>query len=148
MTYNINDKFYNEYEPEVAIFCNANGYKLVELEKEIVNEVECRVFQIQEIVKTLEELKAEKIENLKTNRDAFKKTIVIKDNITLQDLNVGTYDYENLKNLKYGWVQEDLELFNTKMDLVVNQYLSFKSQINACESIEELDLIEIIFNRK
>jgi hypothetical protein len=130
MTYNINDKFYNEYEPEVAIFCNTNGYKIVELEKEIVKDVECRVFQIQEIVKTLDELQAEKIAELKAKREAYKKTIIIKDNISLADLEIGSNNYSNLMRLKYGWVQDDLDLFDSEMDNIVIKYNTIKDLIN------------------
>lgn len=130
MTYNINDKFYNEYEPEVAIFCNTNGYKLVELEKEIVKDVKCRVFQIQEIVKTLEELQAEKIAELKAKREAYKKTIIIKDNISLADLEIVSNNYSNLMRLKYGWVQDDLDLFDSEMDNIVIKYNTIKDLIN------------------
>jgi hypothetical protein len=126
MTYNINDKFYNEYEPEAAIFCNANGYKMVELEKEDGN----RVFQIQEIVKTLDELKSEKIAELKAKREAYKKTIIIKDNISLADLEIGSNNYSNLMRLKYGWVQDDLDLFDSEMDNIVIKYNTIKDLIN------------------
>lgn len=127
MTYNINDKFYNEYEPEVAIFCNTNGYKLVELEKED----EKRVFQIQEIVKTLNELKEKKIAELKANRDSYKKTIQINEDYTYWDCDAvnNIYNFNNLMWL-VGFTVDDKNLFISKTLPIISQYNTIKDLIN------------------
>lgn len=45
MTFSLNQIFDNTYPPEAAQFCNANGYRIVEIEKQNGK----RRFQIQEI---------------------------------------------------------------------------------------------------
>jgi hypothetical protein len=99
MTYNINDKFYNEYPIEVYNFVKENGYKIVELEKETVDGVECRVFQIQEIVKTLDDLKAEKIAELKYKRDAYKKLYNYDNDFIVDNILIGLGNYSDEERL-------------------------------------------------
>lgn len=140
MTYNINDKFYNEYPIEAYQFVKENGYKIVELEKEDGK----RVFQIQAIVKTLNDLKAEKIAELKVKRDIYKTTIIIKNNLTLADLEIGSNNYSNLIRLKYGWTQNDLDLFDIEMDKLVTKYNAIKTLINNA-NLDTINSISITF---
>lgn len=110
MTYNINDKFYNEYPIEAYNFVKENGYKIVELEKETVNGVESRVFQIQAIVKTLNDLKAEKIAELNTaynnylkNGFSYNENYFSIDEISRSNLKTKIEVCEDLANSNYTW---------------------------------------------
>lgn len=64
-TYEIGQTFEGTYPPAAALWCNENGAVMVELEKQDGK----RIFQIQEIPPPpLDEVKAAKIEELKTER--------------------------------------------------------------------------------
>ena len=95
---------------------------------------------------TLDELKATKLADLKIKRDAYKKTIIIKDNITLYDLQIGTHNYENLMKLKFGWTQADKDLYDLKMDyIVLDVYAPTKALIKSATAVIELNNINKTF---
>lgn len=98
--------------------------------------------------KTLEELKQEKIQELKQARDEFKKTIFIKEGISL-------YDIENIQDSPYllislllgigGFTNEDLELYKSKISSIAKIYDTVKKLIENCNLKNLLDKININF---
>lgn len=134
--FNLNIK-YKTHTPEMAIWCNEKGYYIVQ-EKD--------GFYIRERTKTLEELKLEKIEELKKEKNIYKRNTYIKG-IRLIDIDPlsGKYHYFNLKDLKYGWVQEDLDLYNAEIDFIANFYDNKELAINNAESKLEIDNISVVF---
>lgn len=94
---------------------------------------------------TLEELKQEKIKELKQKRDEYKKTIFIKDGYTLDDFKINSNDYANLIRLKHGWAQEDLNKFDFETDKMVKKYDYYKNKISEAQSAAELNSINIEF---
>jgi hypothetical protein len=134
MTYNINDKFYNEYPIEAYNFVKENGYKIVELEKETVNGVECRVFQIQAIVKTLNDLKAEKIVELKVKRDAYKKANNYDNSNIVDNILIGLGDYTDEERLAC----------KTFFNNLIVRYDELKDLINN-STIDTINTISITF---
>jgi hypothetical protein len=130
MTYNINDKFYNEYPIEAYQFVKENGYKIVELDKEDGK----RVFQIQAIVKTLNYLKAEKIAELKVKRDAYKKA--------------NNYDNDHVvQNILFGlgnYTDEERLACKTFFNNLIVRYDELKDLINSA-TINTINTISITF---
>lgn len=134
MTYNINDKFYNEYPIEAYNFVKENGYKIVELEKETVDGVECRVFQIQAIVKTLNDLKAEKIVELKSKRDAYKKANNYDNPNIVDNILIGLGDYTDEERLAC----------KTFFNNIIARYDELKDLINNA-TLDTINSISITF---
>jgi hypothetical protein len=131
MTYNINDKFYNEYPIEAYNFVKENGYKIVELEKETVDGVECRVFQIQAIVKTLNDLKAEKIAELKSKRDAYKKANNYDNSNIVDNILIGLGNYTDEERLACKTFFNNLiARYNELKDLINNANLDTINSIS------------------
>lgn len=93
--------------------------------------------------------KKSKLKELKDERKKYKSTIIIKDDITLLDLEVGSNNYENLKSLKFGWTQEDEDLFDEEMNTMVgdkdtsNTYNYWKNLINNATSVGDLNSLII-----
>jgi hypothetical protein len=130
MTYNINDKFYNEYPIEAYNFVKENGYKIVELEKEDGR----RVFQIQAIVKTLNYLKAEKIAELKVKRDAYKKANNYDNSNIVDNILIGLGDYTDEERLAC----------KTFFNNLIVRYDELKDLINN-STIDTINTISITF---
>jgi transcription elongation factor GreA-like protein len=130
MTYNINDKFYNEYPIEAYNFVKENGYKIVELEKEDGR----RVFQIQAIVKTLNDLKAEKIVELKVKRDAYKKANNYDNSNIVDNILIGLGDYTDEERLAC----------KTFFNNLIVRYDELKDLINN-STIDTINTISITF---
>ncbi len=82
--------------------------------------------------KPLEELKAEKIAELKANRLAFKKTIQINADYTYWDCDAtnNVYNFNNIMNSICGWSSEERALFIEKTELISSIYDSKKELIN------------------
>lgn len=131
MTYKINQKFYNTYEPEVAIFCNKNGYVL----KEIEDEDSKRVFQIQKIIKNLDELKQEKLQELKTKRDEFKISNNYDNERIVTNILIGLGNYNETERLNCK------NFFNN----LISKYDIFKDKILKSKIFEDLEKIIIKF---
>lgn len=98
--------------------------------------------------KPLEELKEEKIEELKKVRDEFKKTIFIKEGISLCDIeNIQDSPYL-LINLLLGigeFTSEDLELYKSKISNIAKIYDTTKKLIENCNLESLLEKIVINF---
>ena len=122
----------------------ANSNNLIIVDKGEYYETE----KLDEPVKTLEELKKEKKEELKKQRNIYKQNTFIKG-IRLIDIDPlsGKYHYFNLKDLKYGWVQEDLDLFNAEIDFIANLYNNKELAINNAESKLEVNNINVVFKK-
>ena len=98
--------------------------------------------------KPLELLKEEKIQELKKARDEFKKTIFIKEGISL-------YDIENINDSPYllislllgigEFTSEDLELYKSKILSISKIYDTTKKLIENCNLKKLLDKIKINF---
>lgn len=101
-----------------------------------------------DIQKTLEELKKEKLQELKKVRDEFKKTIFIKENISLYDIeNINDSPYL-LINLLLGigeFTSEDLELYKSKILSITKIYDTTKKLIENCNLKNLLEKIVINF---
>lgn len=170
MNYNVGDIFTDdEFYTDRANFCNENGYYIEEIEP---LEDGTRQFQIcKPAEKTLEELKAEKLEALTAYAGQF-------DQYKCDDMYVtsssGGYKFNadirsqtNMQGLIDVLADDATTLYKdydnefrtmTKADLTVlkseclqnGQYLyqqkwTLQTKINACTSKEELDAIEIKF---
>ena len=98
--------------------------------------------------KSLEDLKKEKIQELKKERNIYKQNTYIKG-IPLIDIDPlsGKYHYFNLKDLKYGWVQEDLDKFNEEINFIANFYDNKELAINNAESKLEVNNINVVFKK-
>ena len=122
----------------------ANSNNLIIVDKGEYYETE----KLDEPVKTHEELKKEKKEELKKQRNIYKQNTFIKG-IRLIDIDPlsGKYHYFNLKDLKYGWVQEDLDLFNAEIDFIANFYNNKELAINNAESKLEVNNINVVFKK-
>ncbi|MBO4516736.1 hypothetical protein J5751_04900 [bacterium] len=96
--------------------------------------------------KPLELLKEEKIAELRKQRDIYKKKTYLKEGYTMWDFEpYSCYNYNNLVRLKYGWTQEDLDLFDAITSHIVSFYDSKKEAINNATTKEELDQIDVVF---
>lgn len=108
------------------------------------------LFEVEkEYIKTLEELKKEKILELKKVRDEFKKTIFIKENISLYDIENSQDNQYLLINLLLGigeFTSEDLELYKSKISSIAKIYDTTKKLIENC-NLENL-LKKIVINFK
>lgn len=81
---------------------------------------------------SLENLKAEKLAELKANRTAYKKTIQINSDYTYWDCDItnNIYNFNNIMNCICGWTAEERALFIEKTELISSIYDSKKELIN------------------
>lgn len=104
------------------------------------------LFEIEkEYIKTLEELKQEKILELKEKRDEYKKTIFIKDKNLLDLENKSEYHFDNLILGLCGYTETDLEKCKTYISNISKIYDNYKLKINDATTKQELDKIIINF---
>lgn len=167
--YNVGDVFTDdEFYTDRAIFCNENGYYIEEIEP-LNGE---RRFQIcKPAEKTLEELKADKLEALTAYAGQFDQykcdDMYVTSSIGGYKFNADIRSQTNMQGLIDVLADDATTLYKdydnefrtmTKADLAVlkseclqnGQYLyqqkwTLQTKINACASKEELDAIEIKF---
>lgn len=120
----------------------ANKNNLIIVDKGDYYETE----KIEEPVKTLEELKKEKIEELKKERDIYKSKTFIKEGYSLLDFEPFTcYNYHNLVRLKCGWKQEDLDKFDSENEFISKFWDNKKAEIKNSTEKEKLKNINTKF---
>ena len=97
--------------------------------------------------KPLEELKAEKIKELKYKRDEYKKTIII-NNYTL-------YEIDNSNNLKFNIIMgvhpftaQDKADFEREINFISAFYDDKKEKINNATSKTNLAKIDLVFKKE
>ncbi len=96
--------------------------------------------------KTLEELKAEKIEELKKERDIYKSKTFIRESYSLLDFEPFTcYNYHNLVRLKCGWTQKDLDKFDAENEFISKFWDTKKAEINNATTKTKLKNINTKF---
>lgn len=104
------------------------------------------LFEIEkEYIKTLEELKQEKILELKEKRDEYKKTIFIKDKNLLELEDESKYHFDNLILGLCGYTETDLKEYKTYISNISKTYDDYKLKINNAATKQELDKIIINF---
>ena len=104
------------------------------------------LFEIEkEYIKTLEELKQEKIQELKEKRDEYKKTIFIKDKNLLELEDKSKYYFDNLILGLCGYTATDLKEYKTYISNISKTYDDYKLKINNTTTKQELDKIIINF---
>lgn len=131
------NKKYEKHTPEMAIWCNEKGYYIVQ-EKD--------GYYIREHTKTLEELKEEKIKELKKERDIYKSKTFIKEGYSLLDFEpFSCYNYFNLMRLKCGWTQKDLDKFDEEHKFIADFYDTKKAEINNATTKTKLKNINTKF---
>lgn len=102
--------------------------------------------EIKEPVKTLEELKEEKIEELKKERDIYKSKTFIREGYSLLDFEpFSCYNYFNLIRLKCSWKQEDLDKFDEEHKFIADFYDAKKAEINNATTKTKLKNINTKF---
>ena len=95
--------------------------------------------------KPLEELKEEKIQELKEKRDEYKKTIFIKDKNLLDLEDKSKYHFDNLILGLCGYTATDLKEYKTYISNISKTYDDYKLKINNATTKQELDKIIINF---
>lgn len=95
--------------------------------------------------KSLEELKQEKIQELKEKRDEYKKTIFIKDKNLLELEDKSKYHFDNLILGLCGYTETDLKEYKTYISNISKTYDDYKLKINNATTKQELDKIIINF---
>lgn len=104
------------------------------------------LFEIEkEYIKTLEELKQEKINELKEKRNEYKKTIFIKDKNLLDLEDKSKYYFDNLVLGLCGYTETDLKEYKTYINNISKIYDDYKLKINDATTKQELDKIIINF---
>ena len=104
------------------------------------------LFEIEKkYIKTLEELKQEKISELKEKRDEYKKTIFIKDKNLLELEDKSKYHFDNLILGLCGYTATDLKEYKTYISNISKIYDDYKLKINKATTKQELDKIIINF---
>ena len=104
------------------------------------------LFEVEkEYIKTLEELKQEKISELKEKRDEYKKTIFIKDKNLLELEDKNKYHFDNLILGLCGYTETDLTEYKTYISNISKIYDDYKLKINNTTTKQELDKIIINF---
>ena len=99
--------------------------------------------------KTLEELKREKFEELKKERDIYKSKTFIKEGYSLLDFEPFTcYNYHNLVRLKCGWKQEDLDKFDVENEFISKFWDTKKAEINNATTKTKLKNINVVFKKE
>jgi hypothetical protein len=96
--------------------------------------------------KSLEELKQDKIEELKKEREVYKSNTFIRDGYSLLDFEPFTcYNYHNLVRLKCGWKQEDLDKFDVENEFISKFWDTKKAEINNATTKTKLKNINTKF---
>ena len=95
--------------------------------------------------KQLEELKQEKIQELKEKREEYKKTIFIKDKNLLDLEDKSKYYFDNLILGLCGYTATDLKEYKTYISNISKTYDDYKLKINNTTTKQELDKIIINF---
>lgn len=95
--------------------------------------------------KPLEELKQEKIQELKEKRDEYKKTIFIKDKNLLELEDESKYRFKNLILGLCGYTETDLIEYKTYISNISKIYDDYKLKINNATTKQKLDKIIINF---
>ena len=95
--------------------------------------------------KSLEELKEEKILELKEKREEYKKTILIKDKNLLDLEDKSEYHFDNLILGLCGYTEIDLTEYKTYISNISKTYDDYKLKINNTTTKQELDKIIINF---
>ena len=95
--------------------------------------------------KSLEELKEEKILELKEKREEYKKTIFIKDKNLLDLEDKSKYYFDNLILGLCGYTETDLIEYKTYISNISKTYDDYKLKINNTTTKQELDKIIINF---
>ena len=99
--------------------------------------------------KSLEELKQDKIEELKKERDIYKSKTFIKEGYSLLDFEPFTcYNYHNLVRLKCGWKQEDLDKFDVENEFISKFWDTKKAEINNSTTKTKLKNINVVFKKE
>lgn len=90
--------------------------------------------------------KEKKIEELKANRTAYKKTIQINSDYKYWDCDVtnNIYNFNNIINCICGWTAEERTLFIEKTELISSIYDSKKELINNA-TLDTINSISITF---
>lgn len=96
--------------------------------------------------KPLEELKAEKLAELKANRIVYKKATQINSNFTYWDCDAenNIYNFNNIINGICGWTEEERALFIEITEFIANKYDIIKQAINEA-TLETIDSISTTF---
>ena len=104
-------------------------------------------YEVKPIVKTIEELKYEKLQELKNKRDDYKHILVIKEDITywMCDAENNIYQFSNITNLFNGFTEIDRALFYQYTNEIIDKYNFFEKEIKKSKNKEDLDLIIINF---
>ena len=99
--------------------------------------------------KSLEDLKKEKIQELKKERDIYKSNTFIREGYSLLDFEpFSCYNYHNLIRLKCGWKQEDLDKFDAENEFISKFYDDKKEEINNATSKTNLAKIDLAFKKE
>lgn len=120
----------------------ANENNMIIADKENCYETE----EKKEPIKTLEELKEEKIEELKRERDIYKSNTFIKKGFCLLDFEpFSCYNYHNLVRLKCGWTQEDLDKFDIENEFISKFWDTKKAEIKNSTTKKSIENINTKF---
>ena len=123
-------------------------YKLVNGVKVLMTQEEEKAF-LNKNEKTLEELKQDKIEELKKERDIYKSQTFIRDGYSLLDFEpFSCYNYHNLVRLKCGWKQEDLDKFDVENEFISKFWDTKKAEINNAKNQTALKNIDVVFKKE
>lgn len=125
----------------------------IETDKEVVRNWDGRlVFKGEETEKpepSLEELKKEKFEELKKERDIYKSKTFIREGYSLLDFEpFSCYNYHNLIRLKCGWKQEDLDKFDVENEFISKFWDTKKAEINNATTKTKLKNINVVFKKE
>lgn len=113
------NKKYEKHTPEMAIWCNEKGYYIVQ-EKD--------GYYIREHIKTLEELKAEKIEELKNSRKIYKQSVLI-SGIDLETICNKQNLRDNIILSIHPFNEKDTEIFKNEIEFISKFYDEKKAEI-------------------
>ena len=132
----------NKYN-ELVDYANSNN--LIIVDKGSYYETE----EKKEPVKTIEELKEEKIQELKKERDIYKAKTFVKDGYSLLDFEpFSCYNYFNLIRLKMGWTQKDLDKFDEEHKFIADFYDTKKAEIKNAKNQTTLKNIDVVFKKE
>lgn len=113
------NKKYKKHTPEMAIWCNEKGYYIVQ-EKD--------GYYIREHTKTLEELKEEKIEELKNSRKIYKRSVFI-SGIDLETICNKQNLRDNIILSIHPFNEKDTEIFKNEIEFISKFYDEKKAEI-------------------
>lgn len=159
--YNVGQIFIDSYPSEAATFCNQSGGKY--FIKEIEPEDNHRRFQIVEDIKSLDEIKSEKIAELKSNRDRNEQDYFVYDghrydndhnaclridgtveaaNVAGDDFEIDWTDYDNNEvTLDKAGLQGLVVARALHSQACHKQYREKKEAVNEALSAEEISAI-------